>query len=176
MRVLCLSSSLRPGNRTAVMVERVAAGVRAAGHEVDLLPLSDVKMEFCDGRKLEEYGESMRDAAARVARAQAYVIGMPVYCYSLPGVLKNFLDVTCSGMKDKPFAVVSVGGGERSFMACADLQRILSFEARAHPYPKLVYASDRHFQSGQFDADIGKRLDELARDFSAWAAATSPAS
>ena len=156
------------------MVARVAAGVRAAGHETDELTLADVTMEFCDGRPLEAYGESMREAAARVALADAYVIGMPVYCYSLPGVLKNFLDVACGGMKEKPFAVVSVGGGERSYMACGDLQRILSFECRAHPYPRVVYASDRHFLGSTPDEETAKRLDDLARDFCAWAAATAP--
>ena len=80
-------------------------------------------------------------------------------------------DITCGGMKEKPFAIVSVGGGERSFMACGDLQRILSFECRAHPYPRVVYASDRHFQGSEPDEETGKRLDEMARDFSAWARA-----
>jgi FMN reductase/FAD reductase [NAD(P)H] len=155
------------------MTTRVADALAAGGHAVDRLTLADVAMEFCDGRPLEEYGAGMREAAARVERAQAYVIGMPVYCYSLPGVLKNFLDVACAGMEDKPFAVVAVGGGERSYMATADLQRILSFEVRARPFPKVVYASDRHFDGADLDEEVGRRLDELGREFGAWAAATS---
>src|SRR5204863_4622052 len=99
----------------------------------------------------------------------------PVYCYSLPGVLKNFLDVACAGMKEKPFAVVAVGGGERSYLACADLQRILSYEVRARPFPRVVYASDRHFEGRVLDAETAKRVDDLAREFCAWAAATTAA-
>ena len=78
-------------------------------------------------------------------------------------------------MKEKPFAVVSVGGGERSYMACADLQRILSFEVRGRPFPKVVYASDRHFRGALPDVETLSRLDDLALEFCAWAAATAPA-
>jgi NAD(P)H-dependent FMN reductase len=170
MRVLCLSSSLRPGNRTSVVAKAVADGLGRAGHEVDLLELSEVALEFCDGRPLAQYGESMRGAADRVAKADAYVIAMPVYCYSLPGVLKNFLDVAIGGMAGKPFAVVAVAGGERSYLACADLQRILQYEVSAVPYPRVVYASDRHFDGRAPSPETAGRLEALARDFGAWLA------
>src|SRR5262245_8907457 len=82
VRVLALSSSLRPGNRTSVVCGLVADGLEKAGHEVDRLELASVTMEFCDARPLEQYGPSMREAAERIAKADGYVIAMPVYCYS----------------------------------------------------------------------------------------------
>ena len=168
MRVLCLSSSLRPGNRTSAVTRIVADAVLRAGHPVDWLELADVALEFCDARPLEEYGEGMRAAAARVARADAYVIGMPVYCYSVPGVLKNFIDVAAAGMAGKPFAVVAVAGGERSYLACADLQRILQFEVSGVAFPRVVYASDRHFDGRAPSPDTVAKLDALGTDFAAW--------
>lgn len=169
MRVLCLSSSLRPGNRTSSALRPVADAIGQAGHEADWMELADVAMEFCDGRPLEQYGEGMRAAAARVQSADAYVIAMPVYCYSLPGVLKNFLDITCNGMEGKPFAVVAVAGGERSYLACADLQRILQYEVGAPCFPRVVYASERHFEGRTPSAETLGRLAALAKDFCAWA-------
>jgi NAD(P)H-dependent FMN reductase len=171
MRFLCLASSLRPGNRTSVMTTRVADGIAALGHDVDRMHLSDVQMEFCDARPLHAYGPSVRAACERVAGAGAYVIGMPVYCWSVPGVLKNFLDIACSGMVDKPFAVVTVAGSERGYLAAADLQRILQYEVRGRPWPRVVFASDRDFQGATLSDDVGKRLDALARDFAGWAQA-----
>ena len=168
MRVLCLSSSLRPGNRTSVVTRAVADAIGRAGHEIDWLELADVALEFCDARPLEQYGESMRSAAARVEKADAYVIGMPVYCYSVPGVLKNFLDVTVGGMEGKPFALVAVAGGERSYLACADLQRILMYEAALVPFPRVVYASEKHFDGRTPNAETLGRLEALGRDFAAW--------
>jgi NAD(P)H-dependent FMN reductase len=174
MRVLCLSSSLRADSRTGALMGVAAAAVEESGHEADRLDLKDVAMEFCDARPLAEYGEGMRAAAARLEAADAYVIGMPVYCYSIPGVLKNFLDVTCKGMHDKPFAVVAVGGGERSFLACAELQKVLLYEVRGRPYAPVFYASDRHFQGQAPVEDTANRLRALTRDFCAWASATAP--
>jgi NAD(P)H-dependent FMN reductase len=171
MRLLCLASSLRPGNRTSALTMRVADGMTALGHDVDRMHLSDVEMEFCDARPLAEYGASMRAAVERVTLASAYVIGMPVYCWSVPGVLKNFLDVACTGMVDKPFAVVAVAGSERGYLAAADLQRILQYEVRGRPWPRVVFASDRDFTGSNLSDDVGKRLDALAREFPAWAQA-----
>jgi NAD(P)H-dependent FMN reductase len=174
MRVLCLASSLRADSRTSAMMAVAAAVVEEAGHEADRLDLKDVAMEFCDGRPLEEYGEGMRAAAARLEAADAYVIGMPIYCYSVPGVLKNFLDVACRGMHDKPFAVLAVGGGERSFLACADLQKILLYEVRGRPYAPVLYASDRHFHGPTPTEDTSNRIRAIVRDFCAWASASAP--
>jgi NAD(P)H-dependent FMN reductase len=174
MRVLCLGSSLRPGNRTSALAEVAARAVADAGHEADRLELHEVAMEFCDGRPLDAYGEGMRAAARRVAEADAYVIAMPVYCYSVPGVLKNFLDVTCGGMRGKPFAVAAVAGGERSYLACADLQKILLYEVQARPFSPVFYASDRHFTGSKPAPESVDILRKIVTDFCAWAARTGP--
>jgi NAD(P)H-dependent FMN reductase len=171
MRVLCLASSLRAGNRTSILTNRVADGIHALGHDVDRMALSDIEMEFCDARPTNEYGSSMRAACDRVTSAAAYVIGMPVYCWSVPGSLKNFLDIACGGMMDKPFAVVTIAGSERGYLATADLQRILQYEVRGRPWPKVVFASDRDWKEGQISDEVGKRLDTLAREFTTWAQA-----
>ena len=169
MRVLCLASSLRAGSRTSNVVAAAARVVAESGHDAEVLELKDVAMEFCDGRALEAYGAGMRDAAARLAAADAYVIGMPVYCYGVPGVLKNFLDVTCKGMKRKPFAIAAVGGGERSFLACADLQKTLLYEVQGRPYAPVFYASDRHFSGGDLLPDTAEFLRQMVAGFCAWA-------
>jgi NAD(P)H-dependent FMN reductase len=153
------------------MTSRVADGISALGHDVDRMHLSDVQMEFCDGRPADAYGPSMRAAAERVAAAHAYVIGMPVYCWSVPGVLKNLLDVVCPGMVDKPFAVTTVAGSDRAYLATADLQRILQYEVRGRPWPRVVFASEKDFPGGVLSEEVGRRLDGMAREFTAWAQA-----
>jgi FMN reductase len=174
MRVLCLASSLRRESRASALIAVAASAVRDAGHEADVLELRDVAMEFCDGRPLDQYGEGMRTAAARLAAADAYVIGMPVYCYSVPGVLKNFLDVTCKGMHHKPFAVAAVGGGERSFLACAELQKVLTYEVQGRAFAPAFYASDRHFSGSAISPDSEKILRKVVTDFCDWATCATP--
>ena len=51
------------------------------------------KTKWIDGRDLKDYNEDLQKAYKQIEEANGYVIGMPVYCYSVSGVLKNFLDI-----------------------------------------------------------------------------------
>jgi NAD(P)H-dependent FMN reductase len=77
-------------------------------------------------------------------------------------------------MRGKPFAVLAVGGGERSYLATADLQRILLYEVAARPFAPVVYASDRHFQDSAPSEETANRLRAVVESFCAWASATAP--
>ncbi|MBV9463083.1 MAG: NAD(P)H-dependent oxidoreductase, partial [Verrucomicrobiae bacterium] len=137
MKVLCIQGSLNRHSHTYVLLRAVFDQLE--GVKKGFLDLREIKQEFCDGRDLDQYGEEMKFAAKEIAESDAFIFGMPVYCYSVSGVLKNFLDITCSGMENKPFAIVSAAGGERSYLATADLQKILCYEVRGHPFPRVVY-------------------------------------
>lgn len=167
MKVLCIQGSLNPESNTNALLRTVFE--RLEGVKKSFLDLRQIKLEFCDGRDLAGYHEDLRVAAREIEQSDAYVIGMPVYCYSVSGALKNFLDITCGGMQDKPFAIVSASGGERSYLATAELQKILTFEVRGKPFPRVVFASGKDFKDGRLASEeIGKRLDQLAKEFVAW--------
>jgi len=168
MKVLCIQGSLNSDSNTNTLLR--AAFDRLEGVKKSFLDLREVKLEFCDGRDLADYHEDLQVAAKEVEQSDAYVIGMPVYCYSVSGALKNFLDITCSGMENKPFAIVCAAGGERSYLATADLQKILLFEVRCRPFPRVVFATGKDFKDGKVtNAEVNKRLDQLAEEFVAWA-------
>jgi len=167
MKVLCIQGSLNPDSRTDILLRAVfdkLEGVKKA-----YLDLREIKLEFCDGRELNKYNEDLQIAAKEISESDAYVIGMPVYCYSVSGVVKNFLDITCGGMVEKPFGVVSASGGERSYLATAELQKVLAFEVRARSFPRVVFASGKDFKDGKLaNDDLLKRVDQLAHEFVAW--------
>ena len=74
---------------------------------------------------------------------------MPVYCYSVSGVLKNFLDITCSAMENKYAGIVCNAGGVMSYLASADLMKILSYEVHALTVQPTVYAWGDDFKNGK---------------------------
>ena len=167
MKILCIQGSLNPDSNTNTLLRILFD--RLDGVKKSYLDLRKLKMEFCDGRDLSGYHEDLQVAAREVEESDAYVIGMPVYCYSVSGALKNFLDITCGGMEEKPFAIVSASGGERSYLATAELQKILIFEVRARPFPRVVFASGKDFKDGALvNQEVDKRLGQLATEFVSW--------
>ena len=167
MKILCIQGSLNPDSNTNVLLRKVFD--RLEGVKKSFLDLRDIKLEFCDGRDLAGYHEDIQVAAKEVEESDAFVIGMPVYCYSVSGVLKNFLDIVCGAMEEKPFAIVSASGSERSYLATAELQKILVFEVRARPFPRVVFANGKEFKDGVLvNVDVEKRLDQLSKEFLAW--------
>ena len=92
---------------------------------VELVDLRDYELPFCDGRHpLSSYGENAVKLDEKIKDADAYIFGMAVYCYSISGVFKNFIDICCGGMSNKPFGIVAASGGTMSYMAVEDLQKM----------------------------------------------------
>ena len=48
-KVLVISTSLRAGSNSDVLAERLIAGARAAGHEVEHISLKGKDIRFCIG-------------------------------------------------------------------------------------------------------------------------------
>jgi FAD reductase [NAD(P)H] len=69
---------------------------RAAGLYIVYIDLRDIDLEFCDGRDFGDYNETIQKAYRDLEPVEAVIFGMPVYQYSMSGVLKNFIDI-CGG-------------------------------------------------------------------------------
>src|ERR1700754_4849291 len=98
--VLVLSSSPRRDGNSAMMAQAAAAGVRAAGHHVDVVHLADHLQGLlrdcrtcrgADGACTigDRYEELLRE---RVLPADGLVIATPLYWYGMSGALKTFFD------------------------------------------------------------------------------------
>src|SRR5947209_17129504 len=59
-------------------------------HTVDL---ARERLEICDGRPEEAYEAATRAALRRIREADAVILTSPIYRASMPGVLKNLLDL-----------------------------------------------------------------------------------
>ena len=147
--IILIQGSLNPNSKTAVILDEVAKAIKEKGIDYKLIDLRKIKMEFCDGRALEKYSNDLQESYKLMEEAKAYVIGMPVYCYSVSGPLKNFLDITCGAMEGKYAGIVCNAGGIMSYLASADLMKILSYEVHTLSIQPTVYAWGKDFADGK---------------------------
>ncbi|MEK7618901.1 MAG: NADPH-dependent FMN reductase [Patescibacteria group bacterium] len=161
-RIALIQGSLNPHSNTALLIDAVATMLekRGIGHET--LDLRHVDMDFCDGRPLEKYNEATRNAYALLERGDAYIIGMPVYSYSISGALKNLIDITAPAMKKKVAGILCNSGGTRSYLASVDLMKILSFEADVVTVQPVIHTDRDTFKERTlFDDHVPELMTEM---------------
>lgn len=99
MRVLYLYCHPLPESFHAAIRTKALDGLRAAGHEVDLLDLYADKFEPVlseDARR--RYHDVSRNQAGlegyvrRLRSAEALIVQFPVWCFGMPAMLKGFFD------------------------------------------------------------------------------------
>jgi NAD(P)H-dependent FMN reductase len=167
-QVVLIQGSLNKESRTAILVDHAAEEMKRAGLETTLLDLRNIQMEFCDGRSLKEYHPEMQQAYQAMEKADAFVIGMPVYCYSVSGPLKNFIDITSDAMEKKIAGILCNAGGNRSYMSSADLSNILAYESHVTTVQPIVYSSyedydDQTLTGDKVKSKIREMVDHLVR-------------
>ncbi len=184
MNVLGIAASPRDASKTRVLVEAVLD--EAAGHAgvtTSVLTFADRVFPAADGTRAEQQTGDALEVLAAIDAADAIVIGMPVYRGSLPGSLKNLLDLVPRGQYDgdaqslraKPVAIVATGASDHHFLAIDDLSTILSGFFAAYVVPPGVYASTADFGDGEVTSErvrrgavqAGSALVELQRAIAA---------
>ena len=148
-KLILIQGSLNPNSKTALILDETAKVLEEKNINYETIDLRKLKLEFCDGRDLKNYNEDLQKAYKLIESASGYIIGMPVYCYSVSGVLKNFLDITCSAMENKCAGIVCNAGGVMSYLASADLMKILSYEVHVLTVQPTVYAYGNDFKDGK---------------------------
>ena len=95
--------------------------------------------------------------------SQAVVFGMPVYQYSMSGVLKNFIDVCGKAVEGKPIGAIVNAGGPNCYLASQDLFNALQFEYTTTNIMPTPYSWSADFKDGKLvNEKVLSKLDELA--------------
>ena len=114
--VLIISSSMRANSNSHALCEQVAAGVRAAGNQAEIVRLKGRKIGFCTGcYACQKTGacvikDAANDIVEKICAADAVVFGTPVYYFSIAGQLKALLDRCVAKWpepKAKPYYLVA---------------------------------------------------------------------
>jgi NAD(P)H-dependent FMN reductase len=59
---------------------------------------------------LEDYPKDMQEAFYTIEKCEAVIFGMPVYQYTMSGVLKNFVDICGASVAGKPVGIIVNSG------------------------------------------------------------------
>ncbi len=135
-------------SRTAILVRDTAQELERRHLENETLDLRDLDLQFCDGRSLQEYNQDMQNAYKKLEQAEAFIFGMPVYCFSVSGPLKNFIDITSGAMENKVAGILCNAGGNHSYMASAELSKILAYESHVTVVQPAVYSNYEDYDDG----------------------------
>ncbi|HVC53946.1 MAG TPA: NADPH-dependent FMN reductase [Stellaceae bacterium] len=157
-KLLIIVGAATPPGRLAAAMAVAAEAATAAGAAVDILNLAETRAEICDGRPLDAYDSATRDAVARVGAAQAVLIAAPVYRASIPGVLKNLLDIVpVDGLQAKPVGVVAMGGSPHHYLAVDGHMRLVLAWFGALVAPTCVYLTGGDFKDGQLASETARK-------------------
>ncbi|MBO6060599.1 MAG: flavodoxin family protein [Clostridia bacterium] len=97
-KVLVITTSLRAKSNSDILTERLIAGAREAGHEIELIGLKGKYIKYCIGclacQKTQKCVQN-DDAvwiAEKVKEAETLVFVTPIYYYEMSGQMKTLLD------------------------------------------------------------------------------------
>ena len=173
IKVLGFSGSLRRGSFNKALVH----------HAIRLAP-SYIKIEYFDLSRIPLFNEDVRiengepEAVKlfkdKIRESDALLIAVTEYNYSLSGVLKNAIDwasrpIDTSPLNEKPFAMMSAGGGLGGARAQYHMRQIAVF-TNMHPLnkPELlipraseVFDNEGNLLDQKYDGRISGLLDSL---------------
>ena len=96
--VLVITTSIRAGSNSDILAEKVIAGARDTGHQVEQISLKGKKIGFCIGclacQKTQKcvLKDDAAEIAEKVKNADTLVFVTPIYYYEMSGQMKTLLD------------------------------------------------------------------------------------
>ena len=121
-KVLVITTSLRARSNSDILAERLIAGAKDAGHQVEEISLKGKTIGFCKGCLACQKTQKcvIKDDAVMIAEkvmnADTLVFVTPIYYYEMSGQMKTLLDrmnpLYSSDYKFRNVYMLSVGAQE----------------------------------------------------------------
>ncbi len=100
MKVLALNGSFRKNGNTEILLKQALMGAESEGAEVEILRLTDYKIEPCRGCGLclfrenvcQVQGDDVNLIFSKVDRCEGVILGSPCYFLELTAVVKQLID------------------------------------------------------------------------------------
>ena len=98
-KIVVLTGSARQGGNSNRMAQAFAEAAEARGNEVKVIDTTKLKLNFCHGcqtcyktGKACSFDDDFNIIAPAILDADAVVLSMPVYWYSIPAQIKGVID------------------------------------------------------------------------------------
>jgi FMN reductase len=149
---LVYGTASRPG-RLWIVLEAFSAALGQEVSSENVVNLHQTPVDWADGRPLTELSAASQHAVDVVSSADAVVLFSPVYRASMPGALKNFLDlVPVEALESKALGVVSMGATAHHYLAVDNEIRRIGSWFGAVALPTSLYLSGQSFENGELKA------------------------
>lgn len=169
IRILGISGSPSRPSRTRGLVEAViSAAARDPRVEASVFDLNDVLPDLGHTLDPRNAAPSVAALLEAVARADALVVGSPVYKGTYSGLFKHLFDlVDPKALKGKPVVLSATGGSDRHALALDHGLRPLFAFFAADIIPTAIYGTESEFseyrpQSDALNARIARAAEELS--------------
>jgi FMN reductase len=159
---LVVNGAASPSGRFRRAIEAMASAMEAQPGFQDsaILDLAVRPLQLCDGRPPGEYDEMTTTALSEVSRADAVVLGSPVYRASYTGTLKNLLDLLpLSALEGKTVGIMAMGASPHHYLGVDNQLRAVLSWFGALVVPTSVYLTGASFDDEQ--KPMAGALDEL---------------
>ncbi|MCA1221370.1 NADPH-dependent FMN reductase [Streptomyces sp. 8L] len=157
--VLSLSGSPSASSRTARLLRHLDARIIERGH--DVVPLDARSLPAGPLLRADTSAPDIARAIELVERADAVVVGTPIYQAAYSGLLKSLLDLLPqSALEGKTVLPIATGGTARHVLAIDYALRPVLSSMGAHHIVQGWFVLDRHITVD----DRGVRVDAVAQE------------
>ncbi len=161
-KIVFIQSSLSLHSKSFLLLQKVSEMAKEKSFATEFLDLRTLDLPFCDGRALSDYPQELHPIYEQIEKADYLIFGAAIYCHSISGVLKNFIDLFSKAFKNKRFGVCAAAGSKMSYLATADLVRILGYEASATGIQPMVLVDKNDFKDNEIiNPTIIERMERM---------------
>lgn len=135
-----ISGTNRPGSKTLMVSRHIQAMYKEAGESVEIIDLQEMGLADVIGHYGDTAPDPMKDAIAKINRADGLIIVVPEYNGSYPGAFKYFIDHWSypSSFEFRPVCFVGIGWTFGGLRPVEHLQGVFGYR-NAFMYPERVF-------------------------------------
>lgn len=153
--LLIISCSLNPASKSRELAKLLRSHYVHEEYPCEFVDLADYNLPLCDGDSAYHHKDA-KLLLEKTEKAEAIILALPIYNFSINAAAKNFIELTGNGFNDKVVGFICAAGGQRSYMSVMSLASSLMLDFRCLVVPKFVYLEPSDNQEA-----IHLRLHEL---------------
>ncbi len=159
--ILLVQGGLHPTSHAALLLEEACRVFSNRSAPYDFLDFRSAVLDICDGRQIEQYGESTKEAIRFIKNSNVLIFSVPAYAPKTPGTLKNLIALSSSFLYGKRAGLICYSETGSNYEASLDVIKLLSAQSVEILKP-VVRATQETFRNENiFDDVVLQLIEEL---------------